>query len=87
MAWVGLPHFMLAYPFLTLFKDNAWLAYGLTALQLVPQAVLFGWLVRRRTIEQQLLLSMVALIALATVVSLLASALGIESLTRVLNYE
>jgi hypothetical protein len=87
MVYFARPRFMLAYPFLILFKDNGWLAYGLTALQLVPQAVLFGWLVRRRTIENQLLLAMVALIALATMVTLLASALGIESLTRVLNVE
>jgi len=87
MVYVARPRFMLAYPFLILFKDNGWLAYGLTALQLVPQAVLFGWLVRRRSIENQLLLAMVALIALATVVTLLASALGIESLTQVLNVE
>jgi len=87
MGYVVLPRFMLAYPFLDLFKDDAWLAYGLTALQLVPQAVLFGWLVRRRTIEQQLLLAMVALIALATAMTLLARALGIEGLARVLNSE
>jgi hypothetical protein len=86
MGYVVLPRFMLAYPFLTLFTGNDLPGYGLTAIQLVLQAILLGWLVRRRTIEQQLLLAMIALIALAAAVTLLASALGIESLTWVLDY-
>ena len=80
MAWVGLPHFMLAYPFLTWFKGNALLAYGLTVMQLVPQSVLFGWLTRRRSIEQQLLLALVALTVLAIAMSVMGVMFGIESL-------
>ena len=79
MGYLALPRFMLAYPFLTLFKDSDLLGYGLTAVQLVLQAVLFGWLARRRTIEQQLLLSSIMLVALATAVTLLASALDFET--------
>ena len=81
MGYLALPRFMLAYPFLTLFKDSVLLAYGLTAVQLVLQAVLFGWLARRRTIEQQLLLASIMLVALATAVTLLASALDFRRLT------
>ena len=66
MGWIGLPHFMPAY--------------GLTAVQLVLQAALFGWLARRRTIEQRLLLAMVGLIALASAMTIIGSRLGIESL-------
>ena len=85
MGYVAQPRFMLAYPFLTLFRDSFLPGLGLTAVQLVLQAVLFGWLARRRTIEQQLLLAMVALIAVATTVMLLARALGVESLTQTLD--
>jgi hypothetical protein len=86
MGYIALPRFMLAYPFLALFKDSVLLAYGMTALQLVAQSVLFGWLARRRTIEQQLLLSSITLVALATAVTLLASALDFRRLTWVLDY-
>jgi multisubunit Na+/H+ antiporter MnhB subunit len=86
MGYIALPRFMLAYPFLTFFKDSVLLAYALTAVQLVLQAVLFGWLTRRRTIEQQLLLALTMLVALATAVTLLASALNFRPLTRVLDY-
>ena len=72
---------MLAYPALVLFKGSALAAYGLTAVQLVSQAVLFGWLARRRTIEQQLWLAFVATIALSIGVSIFGSLFGLESLS------
>jgi len=80
MVWAGLPHFMLAYPALVLFKGSFLVAYGLTAVQLVMQALLFGWLARRRTIEQQLWLAFVATIALAIAMSIIGSLFGLESL-------
>jgi len=80
MVWFGLPHFMLAYPALVLFKGSVLVAYGLTAVQLVSQALLFGWLARRRTIEQQLWLAFVATIALAIAVSIIGSLFGLENL-------
>jgi len=80
MGCVVQPHFMLAYPFLELFKGSAVLAYGLTAVQLVPQAALFGWLARRRTLGQQLWLALAMVIALATVVSIFVYKFGIQSL-------
>jgi hypothetical protein len=80
MVWFGWPHFMLAYPALVLFKGSILAAYGLTAVQLVLQALLFGWLARRRTIEQQLWLAFVATIALAIAMSIIGSLFGLEGL-------
>lgn len=80
MVWVGLPHFMLAYPALVLFKGSVLAAYGLTAVQLLSQALLFGRLARRRTFEQQLWLALVATIALAIAMSIIGSLFGLESL-------
>ena len=81
MVWFGWPHFMLAYPALVLFKGSIMAAYGLTAVQLVLQALLFGWLARRRTLEQQLRLASVATIALAITMSIIGNLFGLESLS------
>ena len=81
MVWFGWPHFMLAYPALVLFKGSIMAAYGLTAVQLVLQALLFGWLARRRTLEQQLWLASVATIALAITMSIIGNLFGLESLS------
>ena len=81
MVWFGWPHFMLAYPALVLFKGSILAAYGLTAVQLVLQALLFGWLARRRTLEQQLWLASVATIALAITMSIIGNLFGLESLS------
>jgi len=87
MGYVVLPRFMLAYPFLELFKDSALLAYGLTGIQLALQSALFGWLARRRTLEQQLWLALVFLIALAIAVTTIAVGFDIDALTRNLRYD
>ena len=81
MGWFGWPHFMRAYPALVLFKGSIMAAYGLTAVQLVLQALLFGWLARRRTLEQQLRLASVATIALAITMSIIGNLFGLESLS------